>query len=111
MFTMAWDAQAKKILQYDEDNPMECICSKKLYKTQFLWTIQLWTEIGTYRTRFDLESNNFWTWLYITTTYLSYFNVGPIKRTERDCRAEENENMTNYSGLKVMKIKIHNFKS
>ena len=42
----------------------------------------------------------------ITITYFSYFNVGPIKRTERDCRTEQNENMTNYSGLKVMKIKI-----
>ena len=40
------------------------------------------------------------------STYLSYFNVGPIKRTERDCQAEQNENMTNYSGLKVVKFKI-----
>ena len=41
------------------------------------------------------------------STYLSYFNVGPIKRTERDCQAEQNENMTNYrAGLEVVKIKM-----
>ena len=47
-----------------------------------------------------------------STTYLSYFNVGPIKRTERDCQAEQNENMTNYRAVEVMKFKnVSNFNS